>query len=171
MHRKRTLCFESFTAIRNATQENQMRILRWEPFGEIDSVFNRLMPSMFIRLPIRTAGVNGDNLQWGPSADISETDREFVIRAELPAVKKEDVKVMVDDGMLTIEGDRKQKKEDENEKIHRVESFYGHFVRSFSLPESVDENAIHCESKDGVLIVHIPKAQSQKHQPKQIKVD
>src|SRR6185312_10288677 len=125
MHRKRTLCFEGFTAIRNATQENQMRILRWEPFGEIDSVFNRLMPSMFSGLPIRTAGVNGDNLQWAPSADISETNREFVIRAELPTVKKEDVKVTVDDGMLTIEGDRKQKKEDENEKIHRSRAFTG----------------------------------------------
>jgi HSP20 family protein len=73
--------------------------------------------------------------------------------------------------MITIEGDRKQQKEDQNEKMHRVESFYGHFARSFSLPESVDENAIRCDSKDGVLTVHIPKAQTQKHQPRQIKVD
>jgi HSP20 family protein len=148
-----------------------MSIVRWEPFGEIDSMFNRLLPSMFNRLPFRTAGSNGDNLQWAPAADISETDKEYLIRAELPAVKKEDVKVTVDDGMITIEGDRQQQKEEKNEKMHRVESFYGHFTRSFSLPESVDENAIRCESKDGVLTVHIPKAQMQKHQPKQIKVD
>jgi len=148
-----------------------MRIVRWEPFGEIDSMFNRFLPSILSRVPFRAAGSNGDNLQWAPSADISETDAEYLIRAELPAVKKEDVKVTVDDGMITIEGDRQQQKEDQNEKMHRVESFYGHFARSFSLPESVDENAIRCDSKDGVLTVHIPKAQTQKHQPKQIKVD
>jgi HSP20 family protein len=73
--------------------------------------------------------------------------------------------------MITIEGERKQLKEDKNEKMHRIESFHGHFTRSFSLPESVDENAIRCESKDGVLTVHIPKAQAPKTQPKQIKVE
>jgi len=148
-----------------------MSIVRWEPFGDLDSMFNRLMPAMFNRLPLRSAGSNGDNFQWAPSADISETDKEYLIRAELPAVKKEDVKVTVDDGLITIEGDRKQQKESKNEKMHRVESFYGHFNRSFSLPESVDQDAIRCESKDGVLTVHIPKAQTQKHEPKQIKVD
>jgi HSP20 family protein len=86
-------------------------------------------------------------------------------------VKKEDVKVTVDDGMITIEGERKQQKEDKNEKVHRVESFYGHFLRSFSLPETADQNAIRCESKDGILTVHIPKAAVPKSQAKQIKVD
>jgi HSP20 family protein len=149
-----------------------MSIVRWEPFGEIDSLFNRLMPAMFNRWPSsRIAGGNDGGIEWAPSADISETDKEYLIRAELPAVKKEDVKVTVDDGMITIEGERKQQKEDKNEKMHRVESFYGHFTRSFSLPDSVDENAIRCESKDGVLTVHIPKVHSPKQQPKQIKVD
>jgi HSP20 family protein len=148
-----------------------MSIVRWEPFGEIDSMFNRLMPSILSRLPMRAVASNSDNFEWAPSADISETDKEYLIRAELPAVKKEDVKVTVDDGMITIEGDRKQQKEGKNEKMHRVESFYGHFARSFSLPESVDESTIRCDSRDGVLTVHIPKAQSQKRQPKQIKVD
>jgi phosphate acetyltransferase len=77
----------------------------------------------------------------------------------------------VDDGMITIEGERKQQREDKNEKLHRIESFHGHFTRSFSLPESVDETAIRCESKDGVLTVHIPKVQTPKAQPKQIKVE
>jgi HSP20 family protein len=148
-----------------------MSIVRWEPFGEMDSLFNRLMPAMFNRMPPRFGSSNGHTVVWAPSADISETDKEYLIRAELPAVKKEDVKVTVDDGMITIEGERKQQVEDKNEKLHRVESFYGHFTRSFSLPESVDENAIRCDSKDGVLTVHIPKAQSPKQQPKQIKVE
>ena len=148
-----------------------MSIVRWEPFGEMDSLFNRLMPSMFGRLPGRFSTPSGDTVEWAPSANISETDKEYLIRAELPAVKKEDVKVTVDDGMITIEGERKQQKEDKNEKLHRIESFYGHFTRSFSLPDSVNESAIRCESKDGVLTVHIPKAESPKQQPKQIKVE
>jgi HSP20 family protein len=148
-----------------------MSIVRWEPFAEMDSLFNRLMPSMLSRWPSRLGSSNGGTVEWAPSADISETDKEYLIRAELPAVKREDVKVTVDDGMITIEGERKQLKEDKNEKMHRIESFHGHFTRSFSLPESVDENAIRCESKDGVLTVHIPKAQAPKTQPKQIKVE
>lgn len=148
-----------------------MSIVRWEPFGEIDSLFNRLMPAMANRWPSHMAGSDGNPVEWAPSADIGETDKEYLIRAELPAVKKEDVKVTIDDGMITIEGERRQQKQDKNEKMHRVESFYGHFIRSFSLPESVDENAIRCESKDGVLTVHIPKAQHPKQHPKQIKVD
>jgi HSP20 family protein len=126
---------------------------------------------MFNRWPSRLASSNGGNIEWAPFANISETDQEFLIRAELPAVKKEDVKVTLNDGVITIEGERQQQKEDKNEKLHRVESFYGHFTRSFSLPESVDENAIRCDSKDGVLTVHIPKAQSPKQEPKQIKVE
>ena len=148
-----------------------MSIVRWEPFAEMDSLFNRLMPAMFNRWPSNLAGSNGNGVEWAPSADISETDKEYLIRAALPAVKKEDVKVTVGDGMITIEGERNQQKEDKNEKMHRVESFYGHFTRSFSLPESVDESAIRCDSKDGVLTVHIPKTQLQKQQPKQIKVE
>jgi len=148
-----------------------MSIVRWEPFGEMDSLFNRLMPSMLSRWPGRLGTPNGGTVEWSPSANISETDKEYLIRAELPAVKKEDVKVTVDDGMITIEGERKQQKEDKNEKLHRIESFYGHFTRSFSLPESVNESAIRCESKDGVLTVHIPKAESPRQQPKQIKVE
>lgn len=149
-----------------------MSIVRWEPFAEMDSMFNRLMPTMFNRWPSRFGSSNGnEGVEWAPSADISETDKEYLIRAELPAVKKEDVRVTVDDGMITIEGERKQQKEDKNEKMHRIESFYGHFTRSFSLPDSVDESGIRCESKEGVLTVHIPKAQPSKQQPKQIKVD
>lgn len=149
-----------------------MSIVRWEPFGEMDNLFNRLMPSMFARWPSRLGSSNGGGtIEWAPSADISETDKEYLIRADLPAVKKEDVKVTVADGIITIEGERKQTKEDKGEKAHRVESFYGHFTRSFSLPDSVDENTIRCESKEGVLTVHIPKVQTPRQQPKQIKVD
>ena len=146
-----------------------MSLVRWDPFADMDTLFNRLMPSALARWP-RVSG-NGDNkLEWAPSTDISETDQEYVIRASLPAVKKEDVKVTVDNGIITIKGERKQQKEDKSEKYHRVESFYGSFERSFSLPENVNADAIRCESKDGVLTVHIPKTEPQKAMPKQISV-
>ena len=86
-------------------------------------------------------------------------------------MKKEDIQVSVDDGMITIKGERKQHKEDKSEKFHRMESFYGSFERRFSLPENVNADAVHCESKDGILTVHIPKtAESPKHKAKQITV-
>jgi len=146
-----------------------MSLISWDPFSEMDTLFNRMMPASFARWP-RLAG-NGDRkYEWSPSADISETEKEFVIRAELPAVKKEDVKVTVDAGMITIKGERKQQKDDKTEKYHRVETFYGSFERSFTLPENVNTETIRCESKDGVLTVHIPKVEEQKSQPKQIVV-
>jgi HSP20 family protein len=79
--------------------------------------------------------------------------------------------VIVDEGAITIEGERRQEKEDKNEKFHRVESFYGSFSRSFSLPENANADAIRCESKDGVLVVHIPKVQAAAPKAKQIKVE
>jgi len=149
-----------------------MNLARWQPFTEADDLFNRMMPGLFGRWPRMTLPANGERtVEWSPSADISETDKEYVIRASLPAVKKEDVKVTVDQGIILIEGERKQEKEDRNEKFHRVESFYGSFSRAFSLPENADSDAVRCETKDGVLTVHIPKVQVSASRPKQIKVE
>jgi HSP20 family protein len=146
-----------------------MSLIRWEPFSSSDELFNRLMPSLFGRWP-RTPENGETRFEWAPSADISETEKEFLIRAELPAVKKEDVKVTVDQRMITIEGERKQEREDQKEKYHRVESFRGSFTRSFSLPENANADAVRCESKDGVLTVHIPKTEPPKSKAKQIPV-
>src|SRR5262245_12573496 len=107
-----------------------MSIVRWEPFGSFDDMFSR-MPSLFGRLPRWPDTNGGGKYQWSPSVDISETDREYLIRAELPAVKKEDVHITVDENMITISGERKQKQEEKKEKFHRMESFYGSFLRSF----------------------------------------
>lgn len=146
-----------------------MSIVRWDPFASMDASFNRLLPGLFGRWP--QLSDDGSGIDWRPSADISETDQEFLIRAELPAVRKEDVKVTVDSGIITIQGERKQEKEQKSEKRHRVERFYGSFERSFSLPEGVDADAIRCESKDGVLTMHVPKAQVEAPKAKQIKVE
>ena len=147
-----------------------MNIVRWSPFSEMESLINPLMPNAFANWQ-RLALGNGKKLEWSPSADISETEKEYVIRADLPAVKKEDIQVSLQEGMITIKGERKQQKEDKSEKFHRLESFYGSFERRFSLPENVNAEAVHCESKDGVLTVHIPKmAESPKQKAKQITV-
>lgn len=147
-----------------------MSLIRWEPFSDVETALNRMLRGSFWPRLSREGG-GAAPVEWSPSADISETDKEYLIRAELPAVKKEDVKVTVDGGVITIEGERKQQKEEKSEKGHRVECVYGSFTRSFSLPESSNVEGIKCESKDGVLTVHIPKTQTDKPKAKQIKVE
>lgn len=129
-----------------------MNIVRWEPLREIDDFFRRYSPMLG-----RMAHRNGDEGFWSPSANISETDKEYLIKAELPEVRKEDVKVTFHDGVITIAGEKKATKEDKDEVSLRVESFYGAFTRSFELPEGIDEAGIRAESKDGMLRVHVPK--------------
>ena len=149
-----------------------MTLIRWEPFRETEDFMNRLVPSLLRGWPRGfEQNATPPALQWMPSADISETEREYVIRAELPAVKKEDVKVTVHEGTITIEGERKYERDEKSEKFHRVETFQGRFARSFSLPEDADTAAISAESKDGVLAVRIPKVRVLKPQPTQIPVN
>jgi HSP20 family protein len=145
-----------------------MSLIRWEPFSAMDDMFNRF-PSLFGRFP-RYAGSGDANYDWAPSVDISETGEEYLIRAALPAVKKDDVNVTVEDGMLTLSGERRQKEEQKDEKFHKVESFYGSFSRSFALPDAVNEAAIKAESKDGVLTIHVPKTKVEATKPTLIKV-
>lgn len=130
-----------------------MNITRWEPFREVEDMFRQYSP-LFSRAMRR---FDADEAQWRPLADISETDTEYVIKAELPEVQKEDVKVTFEQGTLTISGERRQEKKQKDENELRVESFYGSFARSFSLPDNVDAKGIRAESKDGVVRIHIPK--------------
>ena|SRR5690348_15261302 len=146
-----------------------MSLIRWEPFSGIDDAFAR-MPSLFGRWPRVFDADTNRALDWQPSVDISETDAEYLIRAELPAVKKEDVRVTFDEGMLTISGERKQKTEDKSEKLHRVETVYGKFSRSFALPDNADAASIRAESKDGVITVHVAKTKATPRKPTEIKV-
>jgi HSP20 family protein len=112
---------------------------------------------------------DGEGFEWSPVADISETDKEYLIKAELPEVKKEDVKITLDNGVITIAGERRQAKEQKEANEIRVESFYGTFSRSFSLPENIDAKAIQAEAKDGVLKVRIPKTKAEA--PKKIAIE
>jgi HSP20 family protein len=143
-----------------------MSLVRWDPLQESEAFFNRLLPRRFYGWPSLRYG----DKEWTPTANVSETETEYVIRAELPAVKKEDIEVTVDGGIITIKGERKHNTEDQYEKYHRVESFYGSFERSFSLPDNAKTEQITCDSKDGVLTVHIPKAEAKKSTPQQITI-
>jgi len=144
-----------------------MNLTRWEPFEAMDLMFNRL-PGFF-RFGRPQLGT-GEYFDWSPATDISETDKEYLIRAALPAVKKEDVSVTYENGVLTLSGERRQQEEQKDEKFHRVESYYGNFSRTFALPDVIDEDAIKAESKDGVLTIHVPKAQSEVKKLTTIKV-
>jgi len=145
-----------------------MSLIHWEPFTSMDDMFNRF-PSLLGRWP-RFSGNGEANLEWSPSVDISETGQEYLIRATLPAVKKEDVEVTVEDGMLTLRGERRQQEEQKDEKFHKVESFYGSFSRTFALPDAIDAAAVRAESKDGVLTIHVPKTKAEATKPTTIKV-
>jgi HSP20 family protein len=146
-----------------------MRVIKWEPFRDMDDVFDRFVTESLRRWP-RQAADNRQSHDWAPAADVSETEAEYLIRADLPEVRKEDVSVTVQDGVLTLAGERRQEKREETEKLHRVERVYGSFARRFALPENADEQGIRAESRDGVILIHIPKIKVVQPQPRQITV-
>ena len=108
---------------------------------------------------------------WVPLVDIVETDKAFVIKVEIPEVNKEDVKVSIDNRVLTIWGERKQEKEEEGKRFHRVERFYGIFTRNFTLPDNVDETKVTATFKNGMLNLQIQKAVVVKHKAIEVKVE
>ncbi len=108
--------------------------------------------------------------EWSPLVDISEDDKEYRIKVELPEVKKEDVKVTAEAGTLTIMGERRFEKEEKGRKYHRVERAYGSFGRSFSLPDDASPAKVSAEFKDGVLTVHLVKDEKAKPQHVEVKV-
>jgi HSP20 family protein len=145
-----------------------MTLVRWDPFRELEDMSERLN-RVFSRPSLRNSGKENLTVaDWMPTVDISEIEGEYLIKAELPEVRKEDVKVTVENGVLTLQGERRQEKEEKGKRFHRVERSYGSFVRSFTLPESVDESSVKAEYKDGVLNLHLPK--SEKVKPKAIDV-
>lgn len=146
-----------------------MRVIKWEPFRDVDDVFDRFFADAFRRLP-RQGAEGSPALDWAPLADVSETEGEYLIKAELPEVRKEDISLTVHDGVLTLSGERRQEKREENEKLHRIERQYGSFTRRFALPEDADDQAIRAESRDGVIMIHIPKHKVVQPQARQIQV-
>jgi HSP20 family protein len=138
----------------------------WDPFRELSEFQNRLS-SLFGQTPARREEEDALS-HWSPPVDIIEDDKEFLVKADLPDVKKEDVHVTVENGVLTIHGERKFEKEEKKKRYHRVERSYGSFTRSFSLPDGADGSKVRAEFKDGLLQVHMPKSETAK--PKSIEV-
>ncbi len=146
-----------------------MNLIRWDPFRELEEISERLN-RFFDRPDSRRR--NGKEfltvVDWSPAVDITETDGEFHLKAELPGVKKEDVRVTLEKGVLTLQGERKEEREEKGRKVHRIERSYGHFVRTFAIPDMVDETKVKAEFKDGVLHLRLPK--SERALPKAIEV-
>ena len=145
---------------------------QWDPFKELEAMENRL-GLLFGRLPgNRERKQEALALtQWAPLVDITEDTKEYVVKAELPEMKKEEVKVSVEDGVLSISGERSLEKEDNDRKYHRIERAYGSFSRSFTIPEGTDTAKVTAEFKDGVLKVHLPKNNKAAPKAVQVKVE
>ena len=143
---------------------------KWNPFKEMEELQSRLN-TYFGNTPLTR---NSDEeavapARWAPLVDIVEDEKEYLIKAELPEINKEDISVKVDKGVLSITGERKFEKEEKDKKYHRVERSYGHFTRTFTIPEDADADNVKAEFKNGVLEVHLQKAEKAK--PKQIEVN
>jgi HSP20 family protein len=145
-----------------------MSLVRFDPFRELETMQARL--NRFFREPSLPATTEDRFFDFEPAVDIQETDGEYLVKADLPDVKKEDMKVEVTDGVLSIEGERRREKEEKGKTFHRVERSYGKFVRRFSLPSEIDAGHVQAEFKDGVLTVHMPKAASAKPKSVEVKV-
>jgi HSP20 family protein len=145
---------------------------RWNPWKELEAMEKRLTTVL------GPSGNGGDTdkkeaiavAEWSPLVDITEDEKEYIVKAEIPEMKKEDMKINVHDDVLTITGERKYEKEEKGRKYHRVERAYGSFMRRFTLPEDADGARITAEYKDGMLKVHVPKSEKPKAKAIEVKV-
>lgn len=146
-----------------------MNLTRWEPFREFERLPDQ-MARLFGFPALRPYGTEETLTvaDFMPAVDIYETEKEYLVKLDLPEVTKEEVKVFVEDGVLTIQGERKKEKEEKGKRFHRIERSYGTFLRTFTVPPDADETKIDAEFKEGLLKVHLPK--SEKAKPKTIDV-
>lgn len=141
-----------------------MAITRWQPIRttmrpfwmENWSPMSRLMEDFF------QESRSGDVMVWGPNVDVVETTEGFEIHAELPGVRQEDVKITLDNNVLTLSGEKKQETKEDKDNVLRVERSYGRFERSFSLPATIKADAVRASFEDGVLRITLPKAEEAK---------
>jgi len=145
-----------------------MRILtHWNPI-RVQDFHNRVLNALQATPQCENGECKPAVADWVPVVDVLEDDKEFLIKAELPEVAKDNVKVTVEKGKLTLSGERKFEKEENGPKYHRVERSYGTFSRTFNLPENVDADKVEADFKDGVLRIHLTKVE--KPGPRQIEV-
>lgn len=145
---------------------------RWSPLRDLEEMEKRLsgVIGRAIGMPNAEKEEAISVAEWSPMVDITEDEKEYVVKAEIPEMKKEDIKIKVHDDVLSISGERKHEKEEKGKKYHRVERSYGSFVRSFTLPEDADGSKIAAEYKDGLLKVHLPKSEKAKSRAVEVKI-
>jgi HSP20 family protein len=146
-------------------------IARWNPLRELEEFQTRIL-NAFRPAPAQRQAQNGTegftHATWLPPVDIAEDEREYIITADLPEVSPKDVKVTLENGVLSITGERAGEKEETTRKYHLMERSYGAFARSFALPADGDPKKVQASFKDGVLTVRVPKSDEAK--PKLIEV-
>lgn len=138
----------------------------WQPLrslARLEDELDALTESLFDRFKLGGDGV------WVPAMDVVENDGELEIRAEIPGVKKEDLKIKVTGNSLTISGEKKKESETKDKHYHRIERYYGSFSRTIQIPEGVDKDKVKATYKDGVLTIALPKPESMK--TKEIEVE
>jgi HSP20 family protein len=151
-----------------------MSLVQWDPFRELDELGDRL--NQLFRGGTSARGRRGEGREglalpdWVPPVDITETPDEYQLKVDLPEISKDDVRINVDSGQLRLEGERKQEKEEKGKRVHRVERYYGSFLRTFTLPMDVDDSKIGADFKDGVLCVHLPKTEKAQKASRQIQI-
>ena len=149
------------------------QVITWNPLREIEEAQNRLHRFFVGGFPNRMGTSEIPTLavaDWSPEVDISEDDHGYLLKADLPEMKKDDVRVTVEDGVLSVSGERKTEKEDHKKKFHRIERSFGTFRRSFTLPEDADSTKVTAEFRDGVLKVHLPTTPVARSKATQVKV-
>jgi HSP20 family protein len=148
-----------------------MNLIKWDPFREFEGVHGRLNRMFGEPLMMRPYEEEVPLFtEWSPAFDIEETEKEYLVKADLPDVKKENVKITLENGILAVEGERKHEVEEKGKKFHRVERSYGKFVRRFALPSEIDAGNVKAEFKDGVLDVRVPKTSVPKPKAIEVKV-
>ncbi len=141
-----------------------MALVRWEPVRELNTLQNEMnrLFSTFFDTPTTASAGNGGLRRWIPAMDLVETDEHFILRADLPGVREEDVKIEFEDNVLTVSGDRRTEHEEKREGFYRVERAMGSFSRSLTLPEGIDVDAVKATFDKGVLEIQIPKPEERK---------
>ena len=146
--------------------------VRWDPFGEFSTLqekMNRLFEDL---IPATRKGEEELNTgTFYPAVDISEGEKDITLKAELPGIDKKDVHVEINDGVITLRGERKLEKEEKKENYHRLERSYGTFNRSFTLPTTVDSGKVKANYKDGILEVTLPRKEEAKPKPIPVEVN
>jgi len=136
----------------------------WNPLRDLEEMHDRVLRSLGLGMSRRIPDAQQSltTAEWAPSVDISEDDQEYLIKAEVPEVNKDEVKVTVENGMVTIKGERKLENEENHRKYHRIERSYGSFLRSFTIPDDVAPDKVTADFKEGVLLVHLAKSEEKR---------